>query len=61
MEKAKGTTLGYTTASWSWIFGGLPSGGPNTNLSLFPPCHKIMSEKERDAVEEGRESVISYL
>jgi hypothetical protein len=38
-EKAKDTTLGYTTASCSWVFVGLPSGRPNTNLSLFPPCH----------------------
>jgi hypothetical protein len=39
MEKAKCNTLGYTTASCSCVFGGLPSGGPNTNLGLFPPCH----------------------
>jgi hypothetical protein len=37
--QGKCITLGHTTASCRLVFVGLPLGGPNTNLSLFPPCY----------------------
>jgi hypothetical protein len=37
--QGKCTTLGYNSALCRLVFVGLPSGGPNTNLNLFPPCY----------------------
>jgi hypothetical protein len=37
----KCSILSSITASWRMVFEGLPSCGPNTNLSLFPPCYML--------------------